>query len=108
MLELRKKDFVGGLFLFHSKLGWILGGRVKQLAERGEESIGFSIKPTAHMLTNIDSSLSTKPSMEDFWNLESTGITDSPLQVMNACAFEDFSKNVTFADWRYMVTCPWK
>jgi len=31
LLEPRKMDLGGGLFLFHSMLGWILGGRVEQL-----------------------------------------------------------------------------
>jgi len=70
-------DLGGGLFLFHSKLGWILGGRVEQIAERVEESsllvstvgsVPNGIKPIVHMLTSIDPSLSTKPSMEEFWN----------------------------------------
>jgi len=45
--------------------------------------------------------------MEDFWNLESIGITDSPSQ-SDECALENLSKTVTFADGRYMVTWPWK
>ena len=60
-----------GLFLFHSKLGWILDGRVEQLAEESSRlvstvgSVPNGIKPTIHMLTSIDPSLSTKPSMEE-------------------------------------------
>ena len=72
-------DISGGLFLFHSKLGWILGRRVEQPPDmRGESSLLVStigsapdgIKPTAHMLTSIYLSLSTKPSLKHFWNLE--------------------------------------
>ena len=86
-------DLSGGLFLFHSKLGWILGGRIEQLPDRNNESsllvstVGSGIKPTIHMLTSIDPSLSTKPSLEHFWNLESLGITDLPSQ-NDECAFE--------------------
>ena len=65
------------------------------------------IKPTAHMLTSIDPSLSTKPSLEHFWNLEALGITDSP-SPNNECAFKNFSKTVIFADGRYMVSWPWR
>ena len=49
------------------------------------------IKPTAQMLTSIDPSLSTKPSLEHFWNLEALGITDSP-SPNDECAFKNFSK----------------
>jgi len=31
-------DLGGVLFVFHSKLGWILGGRVEQLGDKIEES----------------------------------------------------------------------
>ena len=87
LLEPKKMDMSGGLFLFHSKLGWILGGRVEQPPDmRSESSLLVStigsppdgIKSTAHMVTSIDPSLSTKPSLEHFWNLEALGITDSP------------------------------
>jgi len=60
-----------------------------------------------HMLTSIDPSLSTKPSLDYFWNLESLGITDLPSQ-NDECTFENFSKTITFVDGRYMVSWPWR
>ena len=74
-LEPRKMDLSGGLFLFHSKLGWILGGKIEQPPDKNNEcsllvstvgSVPDGIKPTIHMLTSIDPSLSTKPSFEHF------------------------------------------
>ena len=59
------------------------------------------------MLTSIDPSLSTKPSLEHFWNLEALGITDSP-SPNDECAFKNFSKTVIFTDGRYMVSRPWR
>ena len=38
LLEPRKMDLGGGLYLFHSKLGWIHGGRVEQPAVNNDES----------------------------------------------------------------------
>ena len=90
--------------------------RVEQPAVNNDESsllvstVGSApngIKPTAHMLTSIDPSLSPKPSLEHFWNLETIGITDSPSQ-SDKIAIENFSKTVTFADGRYLVTWPWR
>ena len=116
LLEPKKMDMSGGLFLFHSKLGWVLGGRVEQPPDMRSESsllvstIGSApdgIKPTAHMLTSIDPSLSTKPSLEHFWNLEALGITDSP-SPNDECAFKNFSKTVIFSNGRYMVSWPWR
>jgi len=51
------------------------------------------------MLTTTHPSLSTKSSMEDFWNLESIGITDLLYhhKVMNV-HLRTFSKAVAFAD----------
>jgi len=68
-------DMSGSLSLFHSKLGWNLGGRVEQPPViHGESSLLVStvgsvpdvIKPTTHMLTSIDPSLSTNPSLDHF------------------------------------------
>ena len=109
-------DMSGGLFLFHSKLEWILGGRIEQPPDMHNESsllvstagsAPYGIKPTAHMLTSIDPSLSTKPSLEHFWNLEALGIIDLP-SPNDECAFKNFSKTVIFADERYMVSWPWR
>ena len=71
----------------------LFGGRVEQLAERAS-TVGL-VPNGIHMLTTIDPSLSAKPSMEDFWNLESISITDSPSQ-SDECELENFSKTVIF------------
>ena len=116
LLEPKKMDMSDGLFLFHSKLGWILGRRVEQPPDtRSESSLVVStigsapdgIKPTAHMLTNINPSLSTKPSLEHFWNLEALGITESP-SPNDECAFKNFSKTMIFTDGRYTVSWSWR
>lgn len=117
LLEPRKMELGGGVFLFHSKLGWILGGRVEHVIGTNDESsllvstIGSApngIKPDTHMLTSIDPSLDSKPSLEHFWNLESIGITDSPTTCNDELALENFTKTVKFTDGRYMVTWPWR
>ena len=98
LLEPRNMDVSGGLSMFHSKLGWILGGRVKQPSVMHSESsllvstvgsVPDVIKPTTHTLTSIDPSLTAKPSLDRFWNLESLGITKLPSQ-NDECAFENF------------------
>ena len=68
----------------------------------------MDIKTSTHMLTNIDPCLSTKPSLEQFWNLESIGITESPLKSDDDQAIENFNKTVKFTNGRYSVTWPWK
>ena len=117
LLQPRKLDLGGGLSLFHSKLGWILGGQIESTAESKEEtsllvstvgSAHMDIKTSTHMLTNIDPCLATKPSFEQFWNLESIGITQSSLKSDDNQAIENFNKTVKFISGRYSVTWPWK
>ena len=112
----RKMELGGGLSLFHSKLGWIIGGRNPTDTNAVNEpnllasTIGFiptNIKASTHMLSNIDLAL-TKPDLDIFWNLESIGIMDSPVTSDNDKALENFNNTVQFADGRYSVTWPWR
>ena len=59
-------------------------------------------------LTCLDKSLPTKPNLEDFWKLESTGINGSPVESNNDVALKKFSVALKYNDGRYTVTCPWK
>ena len=117
LLQPRKMELGSGLSLFHSRLGWILGGRIEGTTESNEElsllvstvgSAPLDIKPSTHMLTEIDPSLVPTPSVEQFWNLESIGITDSPVVSDDDQAIENFNKTIEFTDGRYSVTWPWK
>ena len=36
------------------------------------------VKSTTHMLTSVDAPLFTQPNLEQFWDLESLGISESP------------------------------
>ena len=74
LLEPRKLDLGGGLFLFNSKLGWIVGGQIEDAnAERNTVpsllantvgSVPVGIKTTTHMFSNIDPSLACRPILE--------------------------------------------
>jgi len=55
---------------------------------------------------SIDPSLSTKPSLEHFWNLESLGITDLPSQ-NDEYALEKFSKTNIYR-WKLVKTPEFK
>ena len=90
LLQPRKIDLGDGLFLFYSKLGWILSGQVHGNTEEISEpsllvstigSVPMGIKMNTHMLTSIDLSLEPQPNLEHFWNLESIGIRESPISV---------------------------
>ena len=70
-----------------SKLGWILSGRtsenVSNITETGMLILpyGTEIQRESPMLTCADKSLPLKPNMEDFWNIETIGISDSPMEL---------------------------
>ena len=50
----------------------------------------------------------TKPDLNQFWDLESLGITESPSTSDDDIALEKFNKSVKFTNGRYMVTWPWR
>ena len=118
LLEPQKLDLGGKLFLFNSKLGWILGGQTENTYARkttvpsllastvGTVSVGP--ETTTPMFSNTDPSLACKPDLEQFWNLESIGIMDSPKMCDDDQALENFQKMIRHEDNRYFVTWPWK
>ena len=53
-------------------------------------------------------SFPTKPNLEEFWRLESIGITDSPLDSDNDKSIKLFNETHKYDNDRYSVTWPWK
>lgn len=72
-----------GLYLLASKLGWILTGRINEgTPDTCESSLliltyGNIVSKTA-VFASVNRVLPTKPDLENFWNVEGIGITDSP------------------------------
>lgn len=113
----RKMELGEGLYLFQSKLGWILGGRYTSTGNSTEipsllvSTLGTApteMKASTHMLSKVDSPLLDKPDLNSFWNLESIGIVDSPLTSDDDRALEMFNSTVKFDSGRYLVSWPWK
>ena len=96
-----------------SKLGWILTGRTSEQAEETSEpnmlilSYNSNTQKEANLLSP-DMSFPTKPNLEEFWRLESLGITDSPLDSDNDKSIKLFNETLTYDNDRYSVTWPWK
>ena len=67
-----------------------------------------NINTTTHMCSTVDASLLARPNLDQFWNLESIGITESPSSYDDDKALESFNQTVKFTGGRYMVTWPWK
>ena len=85
-----------GLYMLASKLGWILTGRTTELTaddttEHSTLIMTYSsniIKDTGLLIP--DKSFPTKPNLEDFWKLETIGITDYPLDTDKERALQIF------------------
>ena len=100
LLKPRKIHLSDNLFAFQTKLGWVFGGKT-QLADC--ETIDKSHSAVCTTLMPL-----TKPDLEQFWSLESLGITESPSRSDDDIALNKFNKSVTFIMGRYMVTWPWR
>ena len=65
-------DLRPGLCLFQSRLGWILGGRCHKASEEPILLIGtvgippMGVRSMTHMIATVDSSLLTKPDLDQF------------------------------------------
>ena len=85
LLGPQKLDVDDGLFLFNSKLGWILGGRTEStMTEQDTEShllvgtVGTDMVDDKVNVHDLNITATSKPNLELFWNLEAISIKDSP------------------------------
>ena len=71
---------------------------------------GTEIQRETSLLMKVDTSLPTKPDLEDFWRLESIGIHDSPDDSSSEekKLLKHFNETIRYTDGRYSVTWPWK
>ena len=72
----RKMELGVGIYLFQSKLGWILGGQYKfsEIPSLLVNTLGTAptgMKASRHMFSEVDSLLLDKPDLNSFRNLES-------------------------------------
>ena len=81
LLQPRKMELGSGLSLFHSRFeeGTIESNEELSVLVSKVGSAPLDIKPSTYMLTKIDPSLVPASNLEQFWSLESIGITDSPV-----------------------------
>ena len=91
-----------GLYLLGSKLGWILTGRTSSESDAVDQlgMLSLSHEPyldtTSFSTTTTDLSLPTKPNIEQFWKLETIGITDCPYESEDDLALQSFNKSILF------------
>ncbi|KAH3747904.1 hypothetical protein DPMN_182339 [Dreissena polymorpha] len=108
----QKMQLQPGLYLLSSKLGWMLTGRTcEQESEQYISTFMLILTPGVDIgntsaLASVDSALPRKPDLQDFWNLESIGVTDNPKITDDEIAMQKFRETLRYDDNRYQVTWP--
>ena len=105
LISCRKKQIAPGLYLLESVLGWILSGRIQS----GEVNQSFLSMMTINDLSAepcIFSNVDTE--VEDFWKLETIGISDFSTCSEDERAVQSFNSTIKYTGRRYEVTWPWK
>ncbi|XP_052785982.1 uncharacterized protein LOC128221411 [Mya arenaria] len=102
-----------GLYLLSSKLGWLLSGRTNAVDDSVEDISMLILThgkmvTESNLFTDVDKSLPTKPDLEDFWNVETIGITNPIDQSDDQTAMKNFKNTFKRSDGRYQVTWPWR
>ncbi|VDI78452.1 Hypothetical predicted protein [Mytilus galloprovincialis] len=111
-----KIEIQPGLYLLGSKFGWIITGRTSEKSDGFEEpsmlilNYGTNALPLLDScaVTAIDKSMPIKPPLEDFWNLETIGISEPSEDSNDTKALEKFNNSVEYTNERYLVCWPWK
>ncbi|XP_044180058.1 uncharacterized protein LOC114970531 [Acropora millepora] len=113
--DIQMKQVVPGLNLMASMLGWILTGRIKCQEAQSAPSISMltctSSPASAHLAAQFNVQTpptEQKPQLDDFWKLETLGISEPVSVNDDDQALQKFNDTVRFEDGRYQVTWPWK
>ena len=85
-----------GLYLLNSHLGWIVSGRLPQLASPATPTPSLLIATAPHrpVATDGDPLVLDKPQLDHFWDLESIGIHDSPHRSDDDTAYGLFQESI--------------
>ena len=113
IILIQKIEVQPGLYLLATKLGLILTGRSSEIDSEGKEinmlilTYGYNMTSTV-VFQSIDDATPTKPSLEDFWNMESIGVSDKPETTIDETIKTHFKETLQFKDGRYQVKWPWQ
>ncbi|MEM7375621.1 MAG: DUF1759 domain-containing protein [Bacteroidota bacterium] len=112
-----KVPLVGeNIFLVPSIFGYMIGGQLYyEPRGRKSEFTMFCLTETVaqfpdeltHAAFESKNSQHLPPDIDEFWKLESIGISDNPVENDDENALESFRQSVRFQDGRYHVSWPW-
>ena len=102
-----RRQIAPSLYLLDTRLGWIVSGR---LSTSKDSSINNDLPQQDPVLLSVETAPSTPnaPPLEDFWRMETIGITDSPYDSDDKEAKRLFHESISYQDGRYQVGWPWK
>ena len=84
IISLQRIVLAEGLYLLQSKLGWVLSGRIN---ENFSSSHDYSVSMLScyssgwlndMSISSVDETVDVRPRLEEFWQLETIGIKESP------------------------------
>ena len=114
IVSFRRVHISDNLYLLQSKLGWILSGRTKESSRSKNYSAQLltcllsTFNEQSLIYKNVDEVIDKKLRLEDFWQLETIGIRDCPVENYDEGALIKFNDTVRFIDGRYFVSWPWR
>ncbi|XP_053391230.1 uncharacterized protein LOC128554044 [Mercenaria mercenaria] len=114
IVQTEKIEVQQGLYLLATKFGWMLSGRTEVTDEYDSSDMNMLILnygnnvTKTNVFTKADSVVPTKPDTEDFWNVESIGITTERENTDDQTIMQHFKDTLKRKDGRYQVTWPWK
>ena len=119
IVGLEKLTLPSGLHLVSSKIGYILTGKYMD-ADNDKSSSQQQVSscfvmtqvnctvPEMNLLSSSDTSVTRNPNIEDFWSLETIGITDSLDVTDDDKVLEQFNELICYRDGMYQFAWPWK
>ena len=112
-----RREIKSGLYVIKSKFGWMLSGRINKndgshyYMENSMFVMTHSqtkLLPELQQICSPDDSLKTPPNIEDFWKLETIGVTPPKDEKDDDAIMEQFKQTVTKVNGRYQVKWPWR
>ena len=97
-----------GLYLLDTNLGWMVSGRLTLTSTDVQLSTDEPATTDPSLLIVPSTSSSDGPPLDQFWRMETIGISDSPYDSDDAAAQSLFDKSITHMNGRYEVGWPWK
>ncbi|XP_062573875.1 uncharacterized protein LOC134235745 [Saccostrea cucullata] len=113
IIEKKKMKLTMDFTCSHQK--WILTARTQANFEVSRDNLHQMLIVNGNNLTtkyclhsSVDECLPLKPSLDEYWNLETIGIKDQPHSSDDDKALKNFNETIKLVNGRYQVTWPWK